>query len=54
MLQVLQNLQLAIEKTVTAIDTDITGIQKDLGNVAAGANALKGTTSSTLFTFCEC
>ena len=32
----------AIEKTVAAIDTDITGIQKDLGNVAAGINALKG------------
>jgi len=32
----------AIEKTVSAIDTDIQGIQKDLGNVAAGINALKG------------
>lgn len=32
----------AIEKTVTAIDGDIEGIQKDLGNVAAGINALKG------------
>ena len=32
----------AIEATVTNIDTDITGIQKDLGNVAAGINALKG------------
>lgn len=32
----------AIAKTVTAIDGDIEGIQKDLGNVAAGINALKG------------